>query len=140
MRIALVVASLALVGGTTVACGGGSGGAPDDASEKDFCEVINAFPEAQDGKIKQDDWDDWVDEIKDTGTPEDIGDDARDGFETSVDLLEDVDIEADDEELTKDLEEAEDDLSKDEKSDVKAFDDYRTETCTPEVPTEDPTP
>lgn len=135
MRIALVIASLALVGGTTMACGGGTGGAPDDASKKAFCEAIGGFPEAQDGKIKQEDWDDWVDEIKDTGTPEDIDDDAREGYEASIDLLEDVDIEANEEELTKDLQEAEAELSKDEKSDVKAFEEYRSKTCAAEVPT-----
>jgi hypothetical protein len=127
MRRVLAGAGLVLVAGMTTACGG----SPDDASKDDFCKAIHDVPIADDGKVKQDDWDDWLDKINDTGTPEDISNDERDGFETSIDVLGDLDVEEDSEDISKAIEEAEDDLDDDEKKNVEKFDDYVNETCPP---------
>jgi hypothetical protein len=96
----------------------GCGSSPDDASKADFCAAVDAvlgfddFDEARDA----------YDELKDVGTPEDIGDDEREGFEISVDAV----LDADDEDEAREKYE---DLSEDEKEQVEAFNDYAEETC-----------
>ncbi|QIX25239.1 hypothetical protein ncot_00540 [Nocardioides sp. JQ2195] len=110
-RLALVGASLALLGGLT-ACGG----APDDASKDDFCDAAKKIDASS-----FDDAKDAVEDLNDVGTPEDISDDARDGFEFFVDEVGDADSEDD---LPKD-----EDLSDDEKKQSEAFFKYITETC-----------
>jgi len=120
MRRLLAAAGLVLVAGTLAACGG----PPDDAAKGDFCKAIAAAP--TDEKPSQDDVDEWHDELNDTGTPEDIDDDARDGFEVLVDALDEVD--ADDigedgsgyEDVVKDS---------DDRKNVEKFFAYVAETC-----------
>jgi len=96
----------------------GCGGSPDDASKAEFCAAVDAvldfdeFDEAQDA----------YNELKDVGTPKDIGDDARDGFEISVDAV----LDAEDEDEARDTY---DDLDAGEKEQVEAFNDYAEETC-----------
>lgn len=124
MRRLLAGASLVLVAGMTAACGG----PPDDASKGEFCKTIEEVPIGEDGKVSQDDWDEWLDDLEETGTPEDISDDERKGFETSVDLLRDVDVD-EDSDISKQLEEAEDDLDDDEKDNTEKFDEYVSDTC-----------
>lgn len=135
MRIARTLAGLVLLGGIATGCGGGGSDAPDDAAEKNFCKAIEAAPAAQ--KPSQDDVDEWVDELKDTGTPDNIGEDERHGFEVMVDTLEDVDVE-DFDDISKFEDAVEDD---DDREDVKKFFVYYAETCTGagELPTEFPT-
>lgn len=119
MRIALVAASLALVGGMSVGCGS----PPEDASEKDFCKAMDASPDGD--EPSQDDIDDWVDELEDTGTPDDISDSARDGFELMLDALEDVDVDE-----LKEAENPEDIVEgKGDQEDVRAFYEYYVKTC-----------
>lgn len=122
MRRLLAAACLVLVAGTMSACGG-AGGAPEDASKKDFCKAIEGAP--TDDKPSQDDVDEWAEELKDTGTPDDISDDARNGFEVLVEALEDADVdELDDnssfEDVVKD---------KDDRKDVTKFFEYYGKTC-----------
>lgn len=133
MKYALTAASLVLVAGMTAGCGGGGGeGAPDDASEKEFCanfeavakdmaelgadakesDIIKAIKDA--GK-----------KIEDTGTPKGISDDARKGFEIELGLIDDLDENA----TQKDLEKMDSDLSKEEQKQVDAFDEYVSDTC-----------
>ncbi|MDT0202327.1 hypothetical protein [Nocardioides sp. AE5] len=99
-RLALTGASLVLLGGMMTACGGGSGSdAPTNASKEDFCEAYKAVNEAE----EFDDGRDAVDDLKDVGTPEDIPDDARNGFEVLIDAvsdLKDEDDEIDDSDYT----------------------------------------
>ena len=149
MKPALLVASLVLVGGSAVACGGGgASGAPTDASEKDFCEGyqslfsdMSGMTEASDkeiiAKIK-----DWAATMEKTGTPEDISDDARAGFETTLSLIDDLDDDA----KQADFEKIDDGLSEAETKQVDEFDTYTTDTCgsvmdnmqPPELPSETP--
>ena len=65
------------------------------------------------------------------GTPEDISDEARDGFELMIKEVGELD--ADD--TTQDFAEIEKDLSASEKKASTAFDTYTTDTCgAPELP------
>ncbi|WP_110207625.1 hypothetical protein [Nocardioides daejeonensis] len=77
-RLALIGASLVLVGGMAAACGG----SPEDADKDDFCKAMQKVGEAE----NEDAFKDAMDELKDTGTPKEIKGDARDGFEVLTDL------------------------------------------------------
>ena len=151
MKHALLAASLVLVAGSTVACGGGDGSgegsdsAPADASTADFCGVFEDFykvvgelgAEAENSEL--------ISALKDTGkdlekvgTPEDMPEDAREGFELTVQTIEDIDADA----TEKDLEDLEKDFTEEQKKQSEAFDAYLSETCqestgeTPEEPAE----
>lgn len=150
MKHALIAATLVLVGGATVGCGSdGGSGAPADASEKDFCasytslfEDMTGMTDATDkqiiAKIK-----DWGTAMQETGTPKDISDEARAGFETTMDLIDSLDEDSTKEEFQK----IDEDLTQKEKDGVEAFDTYTTDTCgsplddaeVPEIPSETPT-
>lgn len=123
----------ALMAVSLTACGGS---APADASTEDFCEVTNDTSWYAD--IEEDDYEGFVDAIKDyvdkleeVGTPEDISDEAREGFEIQIEAA--GDISADD---LKEAEESgsadspfETDLSEEEIEKVSAFQTYQVETC-----------
>lgn len=113
-RLALVGASLALLGGMTTACGG----SPDDASKDDFCEAYKKVGEAD----SWDDTQDAADKLKDVGTPEEIDGDARDGFEMVLDIVDDADSE-------DDADEAYDDLDSDDTKKFEAFGKKAQELC-----------
>ena len=119
MRRLLAAAGLVLVAATMTACGG----PPEDASKDDFCKAIEAAP--TDDKPSQDDVDNWVDELKDTGTPGGIDDDARNGFEVLVDALDEADVDDLDEEASFE------DVVKDsdDRKDVEKFLAYYGKTC-----------
>jgi hypothetical protein len=148
MKSALLAASLVLVGGTALGCSGGSDGAPADASEDDYCTSyrtlfadMSTMTEATDAeiiaKIK-----DWGATMQETGTPSDMPDDARAGFETTLSLIDGLEDDA----SAEDFEKMDADLSEEETRQVDEFDTYTTETCgsplddmeAPEIPT-DPT-
>jgi hypothetical protein len=132
MRIARTLAGLVLVGTMATACGGDGSDAPDDASENDFCEAVEAAP--TDAKPSQDDVDEWVDKLKDAGTPDDIDDDGRHGFEVLVEALEDADV--DDIEENASIEDVVEDEG--DRADVTKFFTYFAETCA-DLPTDTPT-
>ena len=81
----------------------------------------------------------WADKIEEVGTPENISDDARKGFEETVKAAHDV-SEAD--LKSPDLDSLEADMSDEAKKQVEAFSSYVNDTCgsmfgdleTPEVP------
>ena len=90
MKHALVAGSLSLLVGTTVGCGGR---APTDASVAEFCGAhksllsINAAQEmSPSGALEA--AGEWGEALADVGTPEDIPDQARKGFEVTVRNLE----------------------------------------------------
>lgn len=114
------------------------GGSPTNASEKDYCEAVNGINDNEDliKAVTDEDWDkaadllkDSAEEIEEVGTPEDIPDDAREGFELQLDAS--ADISGDDlEKAFKDQEDPfEADLSGDEKKKVEAYNEYENETC-----------
>lgn len=121
MRRTLGTAILALAATFLAACGG----PPDDAPTEDFCDVLNDFPTDPDqGAI-----DDYIKGLNDVGTPDDIPDDARDGFELSIDLLKDMDFDGTPEEIIQELQQARDDLSDEDAEKLDAFEEYQSEEC-----------
>ncbi len=138
MRGAGMAAALAL---TLGACGSGSG-VPTGASEKEFCEAYNSlFTDALNNVDPEADEDEqakmiisglksWGEKMSEVGTPEDIPDDAREGFELSLQSIEDLDDDAN----MKDFDALGDDFSEEEKASGEAFDKYATATCPSAVP------
>lgn len=125
---ALLAASLVLVAGSAVACGGD---APADATEKTYCDAydslfedMSSMTEADDGAvvaaIKE-----WGRKMRETGTPENISEEAREGFEKSMDMIGQLDDKA----SAADFDKLDDDLSEAERKAVDAFDTYTTDTC-----------
>ena len=127
MKRVLSVAALVLAGATLTACGGGVD-APTDASKDDFCgvaggtSVLEYFDEEnQEFNAKE-----YGDALAEVGTPDDISDDEREGFEIAVRELRD----AGDGLSESDLDDLDDDeISDDENDKVDAFGDYTSETC-----------
>lgn len=125
----------ALLAFSLTACGG----APDDASKDDFCKTFNDSAFAQD--IDPEDFDaqadalnEYSENLEEVGTPEDISDDARNGFEVIVEAFGDVDADdLEDEDAQKAIEEK----YKDDEEDVNAFFEYAANKCG-EVPAENP--
>lgn len=138
-RLAAVAAPL-LLALSLSACGGdddgGDGGsaddAPDSASVEDFCDTFLASSEVTDGAgIK-----DFADALAEVGTPDDMSDEEREGFEVFVAVAQDVDEGA----TLEDLDDP--DVSADEEAAVTAFIGYATTNCADQllgdVPTDAP--
>ena len=87
---------------------------------------------------------DWATKIEDVGTPEDISDDARKGFEAIVAQANEIDASDFSIEKLEELEAGGKDASAEAKKQADAFEKYLTETCgnpldnveMPEMPTE----
>lgn len=131
MRAALTVAGLALAFGGLTGCGGGDDGPPADASKDDFCANFQAL---DDDLADVEDADvpgaikiikDAISKIEETGTPEGIPDGARDGLQTTIDHINDLDDDA----SQADLDEVGESLSDTEQKNSDAFDDYLEKTC-----------
>ncbi len=126
-----VLAGLVLVLGGAAGCGGDEpSSAPDDASQEDFCRVYAGI-EADEG----DDLEsarDAVERLLEVGTPEDMPDDARSGFETLGELVRGAGDDAD-------LETLGEDLGQQAQDDFLALIGYVTRTCAEELdlPTEE---
>lgn len=126
----------ALLAFSLTACGG----APADASVEDFCKVTQdeANGEAFFKAIEDKDWDkveelvkDQADEVEEVGTPEDIPDDAREGYEIQLDTIRSFSADDWEEAFKENSEEDpfEKDLSSDEKKKVDAYTEYENKTC-----------
>lgn len=97
-RSAATLGAAAVLAFSLTACGGGGGGsdAPDSASKDDFCKAWNdAFTPliSLQGDPTEDDFknfQDAVSNLADVGTPSDISDDQRKGFEVFVDAVKDA--------------------------------------------------
>lgn len=109
------------------------GGPPTDASEKDFCDALDdlSWSDGLDadstGAEIVDALQAWADRLEDTGTPKGIPDDARDGFEITIDTVHG--LEGDDFENADDLGSVEDNLSTEDQEKVDALTDYQDQTC-----------
>ena len=143
-RTRLTVTTVALlVGAATAACGGGGGGvggAPTDASEKDFCQTQSSLLEdlmpadMSSSELPSDEKmaeavQDWATKIEDVGTPEDISDDARQGFEAIVAQANEIDASDFSIEKLEELEAGGKDASAEARKQADAFEKYLTETC-----------
>ena len=128
-RSALAVGAAVLLASSLGACGE----PPTDASKEEYCDVVND-PEYAEGLDEDSDEQDYVDavqliagDLRDVGTPEDIPDDAREGFEIQLDAVDD--LEADDLDLDGGGNPLWEGLSADELEKVEAYTDYESETC-----------
>jgi len=137
-RAAAAAAAATLLALSVSACGddgdSNAGDSPTDASQDDFCDAwTDAFEKLAGAgeKPSEDDWEAFQDKVKDlgdVGTPDDIDDDARDGFETFVDIV--VDSDYDD---AKDFAKGLPGASAKEQANAEGFVTYAITTCT-EVP------
>ena len=129
-----------LVGAVTAACGGGGSGAPSDASEDGFCKAANSLltdlmpedlstPEVPSAEDMAQAVKDWGSRMEEVGTPEDIPDDARKGFEAVVEQAKEIDAADFSIEKLEELEQGGADASKEVEEQADAFGDYLTETC-----------
>ena len=137
-----VTAAALLVGAATSACGGGGsgGGAPTDASEKEFCQTQTSLledlmpadmtnPELPSDEKMATAVQDWARKVEDVGTPKDISDDARKGFEAIVEQANKVDASDFSIEKLEELEAGGKDASAEARKQADAFEKYLTETC-----------
>ena len=131
-----------LIGAAASACGGGGtgGGAPTDASEKEFCQTQSSLledlmpadltnPELPSDEKMAKAVKDWAKKIEDVGTPEDISDDARKGFEAIVEQANEIDASDFSIEKLEQLEAGGKDASAEAKKQAAAFEKYLTDTC-----------
>jgi len=96
-RYAAAASTAVLLGFSLIACGDSASDAPDDASKEAFCKAYNATNETDEDSSTEDQVEeahDQADKLIEVGTPEDIDDDSREGFEILVDAV--ADIEEDD--------------------------------------------
>lgn len=136
-------AAVLLVGAVTSACGGGSGGgsgAPSDASETTFCETQASLiedllpddmtnPEVPSNEEMAAAVKNWGKKLEEVGTPEDIPEDARAGFEAVVQQAKEINAEDFSIEKLEELEQGGKDASAEVKKQATAFSDYLTDTC-----------
>lgn len=138
------LAGLALAASMT-ACGGSEGGsgssAPDNASTSDFCDGFNGLFEKVLAEGASDDSSamisalkDWAGEMEDIGTPSDMSDDARNGFELFIDQAKDLDEDA----TLDDLQNLGEDLSDSDQADGEAFAEWTEKNCPLDLPSIDP--
>lgn len=125
MKPLSLAAGLILMSGVLVGCGGGD--APTDASKADFCETYVDTDALTEEDATGADVRDWADNLEETGTPEDISDDARKGFEVFLEAAKDIDEDA----KADDIEEP--DVSAEEEKQLEAFGEYVGTTCTEEM-------
>jgi hypothetical protein len=136
------IAGLALVIGSLTGCGGDDGGgggssASDHASKEDFCEAFNGFFDKVVSKAADADSADliaalkeWAADIEDVGTPDEMPEDARNGFELFIDQAKDIDDGA----TLEDLQNLGQDLSEDDQEDGEAFSTWTTDNCPLDIP------
>ena len=134
-------AAVLLIGAAASACGGGGagGGAPADASEKEFCQTQTSLledlmPDMSSTELPSDQQmakavKDWGAKIEKVGTPEDISDDARKGFERIVEMADEIDAADFSIEKLEQLEAGGEDASPEAQKQADAFEKYLTETC-----------
>ena len=134
-RPLVAAGAAALLALSLSACGGG---APTDASKKDFCEAVNDEDrEKEYGEAAlAEDYDkvadllhEQADEVEKVGTPEDIPDDAREGFEITIEKAKDVSGDDIKKAAAEQNENLGVEFSKDEQDKVDAYDEYEAKTC-----------
>jgi hypothetical protein len=141
MTAATTIAGMALVLGGLTGCSGDSAGggssAPDDASTKDFCAAFNGFYEKVVSRATDADsaamiaaLKDWAGDIEDVGTPSEMPEEARHGFELFIAAANDIDDDA----TLEDLQNIGDDLSDADQKDGQAFSDWTTDNCPLDIP------
>lgn len=141
-RTRLTVSTIVLlIGAAASACGGGAGGgAPTDASEKEFCQTQSSLledllpedmanPELPSDEQMAKAVKDWGAKLEEVGTPDDIPDDARKGFEAVVEQANEIDASDFSIEKLEELEAGGKDASAEAKKQAASFEKYLTDTC-----------
>ncbi len=135
-RCAVAGTTAVLLAFSLTACGGDDASdAPDDASVKEFCEAFNeddGLDEDASAEEQLDAAKEQADKVIEVGTPEDMSDDEREGFEIFVDAVKDLE-----ESDVEDFENADSDeafqdalgIDGDEFEKVNAFFTYAGEAC-----------
>jgi hypothetical protein len=138
-RYAAASSAAVLLALSLSACGGVD--APEDASQEAFCEAFNSQAEVGEKESAEDQVDvahDIGDKLEEVGTPDDISDDARKGFEEYVEALKDIN-----EDDVKELSDASEDEAAEalgiDKDAFTAFFEYAFKTCAGDLPTDIPT-
>ena len=135
MKLGLVAASLILVAGGAVGCsddGGGGGLTGNDApSTDDFCGALKDFQDdfgeadpTKDLKGYIQSLKDAAEKLEDVGTPDDMPDDAKEGFDITIETIKGLDEDATLEDLASIGEVSEEDQKK-----IDALDDYIAKEC-----------
>lgn len=134
------LAAPALLALSLTACGGGGSSAPEDASQEEFCSAYNSDEEPEDfdpeasadeqAKALKESFDKATDKLKDVGTPEDIPDDARDGFEVFIDTISDLSEDDIKEAIeSEDFDSLESKVDEDDQKKAEAFTDWADDYC-----------
>lgn len=139
-KVTLAVAGTALLIGATAGCGGSSSdgsSAPDNASTDEFCDAFNSLftevmAEAGTGDMSKavSAIKDWAENMQEVGTPDDMPDEVREGFEVFVDAASEIDEDA----TLEDMQDFGGDLSEADQEAGDTFGDWATETCPTELP------
>lgn len=132
MKTAMFAASLALIAGAAAGCGS-SGSDSSGASTSEFCDGFATFQKDLQGSVTAgSDPADIVKAVKgsaqkleDTGTPEGIPADAKEGFQISLDTIANVPDDATEEDFSK----LGNSISDADKAKTDAFDSYLSDTC-----------
>ena len=136
MKLALVAASLILVAGGAVGCGddgdGDGGGDGDDTtSTADFCAALKDFETGVGDVDPTEDLEGYLkalktsaDKLDEVGTPEGMPEDAEDGFDLTIDKIEDLPDDATLDDLSKIG-----DVSDTDQKKIDALDDWIAEEC-----------
>ena len=130
------IATVVLLLGGLAACSGDDGDgdaadAPRDASKEGFCKEYNGLYDRLMGQSPGDPSSgikglkDWADDIEDYGTPKEMSDQARKGFEVVIGTVEDVSADA----KPQDLEKLGDDLSAADEKAAEAFGEWTDDNC-----------
>lgn len=134
MRTLALGGGLLLVSTFLSACGGG-GSPAGEASEEEFCTAYNTLYDnlgdiaSGDDEAAIEGMKEWGEKMSEVGTPDDISDEEREGFELLLTALEDVDPDASAEELKQIGE----DFSSDDENAIEAFTAYAVKTCPPDL-------
>lgn len=137
MRALLMAAALLAAGSLTAGCGGDEDAAASGSpSSREFCQAYNSLFDSFSASEAPSDEESvkalkaWAGELEETGTPEDIPEDARRGFEVILDTVDRIDDDATQDELKA----LTDGLGKQDQDDSAAFGEYATKTCPMEMP------
>ncbi|WP_435741852.1 hypothetical protein [Nocardioides sp. SYSU DS0663] len=141
LRRAAVTSTLLLLA-PLAACGGDeeASSAPEDASTEEFCEAYNSLYESlmsaspAEGEDPQEAavaaLQDWVERMQEVGTPDELPDDARAGYELILDTASEIDENS----SMEDLQGLGGDLSAEEQEQATAFTTWAQEECPMETP------
>jgi hypothetical protein len=135
MNSAVKIAGVVLLLGGLAGCGGDGGDdaedAPKSASKDGFCKEFNGLYD----QLLGGDPDDtskaikgvkaWADDMEDYGTPKEMSEEARKGFEVVIGTIQDLDENT----SMEDFQNLDDDLSAADNKAAEAFGDWTTENC-----------